>query len=336
MTRPDYAREIRAHLTRPRDLCAKLGLTKHARNQAGDGITIRCPVHQERTPSCSVTRGPDGTIRVRCFGCDFTADALGLIAVVRGIDARSEFRELLIEACHVGGLHHIEAEILAGEARPDRPAPPPLPEPLPPPEFAPADEVRALWDTAIPVTDDTDASGYLVRRRIDPDAVEAAKLLRVLPCGAALPRWARFSGLFWTATGHRMLARLWGAQGQLVSLRAWRITDGDSPKRLPPAGHRCSGHVLANRIAVGMLLGRVRPRRIIVAEGEPDHVVDSLRYPSDAVIGLGSGWWTPELAARVPSGCRVVIRTDPDDAGERYAEQVARTLGDRVEVWRAA
>jgi hypothetical protein len=336
MSRPDFAREVRAHLTNPERLCRALGLTKGMRRQAGDNVLILCPAHRERSPSCSVSSGPDGTVRVRCFGCQWTADALGLVAIVHDLDTRSQFREVLVEACRLFGLHQLEDEITRGEPAPDRKPPPALPPPLPPPEYAPALEVAALWDAADPVTDDCEASGYLVSRRIDPDAVAAANLLRVLPRGAAVPSWARYRGQTWVETGHRLLARLWGADGRCVSLRAWRITAGDSPKRLPPTGHRCSGHVLANRPAVGMLLGKARPRRLVVAEGEPDWTNASLQWPAVAVVGTGSGWWSTELAARVPDGCCVVLWTDPDAAGQRYAEQITKTLGERVEVRRAS
>ena len=59
--------EVRRTLVDPVRVCERLGLAKGARRQS-TGLSIRCPAHAERTPSCSVTRGPDGTIRVRCFG----------------------------------------------------------------------------------------------------------------------------------------------------------------------------------------------------------------------------------------------------------------------------
>lgn len=328
--RPDFAREVRAHLTDPVRLVTLLQLGKAAQRQAS-GVLIRCPVHVEKTPSCSVTRGPDGTIRVRCFGCDFTGDALSLIAVVFDLDIRSDFREVLVEACRLWGLHTLEADILDGRRSPERPVPAPAPPP-PPRTFPPADEVRAVWDSAVSPLKDAAAADYLRSRGISPQKAGRAKLLRVLPEGVELPRWARYRGEPWTRTGHRLLARLWGHDGQLVSLRAWRFTDGDSPKRLPPAGHRCSGHVLANKPAVAMLLGKWKPRRIVVAEGEPDHVVFSLRWSKDVVLGIGSGWWTPEIAARVPQGCRVIAWVDQDEAGQRYAAAIAQSLGDRAEV----
>ena len=90
----DHAVEVRRGLTNPRGLCERLGLLKGAKAQAG-GLSVRCPVHKEHNPSCSVTNGPDGTVRVRCFGCDFSGDGLTLIAQVYGLSLRSDFREVL-------------------------------------------------------------------------------------------------------------------------------------------------------------------------------------------------------------------------------------------------
>jgi len=39
-----------------------LGLADGARRQS-TGLTVCCPWHAERTPSCSVTVGPDQTLR---------------------------------------------------------------------------------------------------------------------------------------------------------------------------------------------------------------------------------------------------------------------------------
>ena len=329
--RQDFAREVKAHITDPVRLVTLLGLAERAQRQAS-GILIRCPAHAENTPSCSVTIGPDGTVRVRCFGCGFTGDALTLISVARDIGLREGFRDVLVEGCRLWGLHSLEAEILDGRRSPARPPPAPPPPPPPPRTFPPSDEVRAVWDAALSPLKDREASDYLRSRGISPQKAGRAQLLRVVPADASLPRWARYRGESWTRTGHRLLARLWSSSGELVSLRAWRFGEGDSPKRLPPAGHRCSGHVLANKPALAMLLGKWRPERIVVVEGEPDHVALALKWQSDAVLGIGSGWWTDDVAARVPDGCRVLAWTDQDDAGRRYTLTIAKSLGDRATV----
>jgi hypothetical protein len=55
--------EIKAALSDPCGVAARLGLTDGARRQAG-GIHVKCPAHDDRSPSCSLTRGRDGRLRV--------------------------------------------------------------------------------------------------------------------------------------------------------------------------------------------------------------------------------------------------------------------------------
>lgn len=107
----DDADRIKYALTDARALCDALHLLgRPGRDwlRQAAGAIVRCPWHDEKTPSCSVTLA-GGTIRVRCFGCGETGDALSLIAVVYRLDVRADFAELLDTAAD-----------LAGVPRPDR------------------------------------------------------------------------------------------------------------------------------------------------------------------------------------------------------------------------
>jgi hypothetical protein len=328
----EYAREVRSAASDPVRLCRGLGLLDGAQRQAR-GLLIRCPSHGERNPSCSVTRGPDGTVRVRCFACDFSGDALHLVAAVFGFDLESDFHEVMAHACEAVGHHGLADEIRGGEPAVNRP-PVSMPEPEPPTDYPPADEIASLWRDSHPVSADPECCAVLVERRIDPVAVMKAKLARAIPKCHLLPRWGVYKSFSWVETGHRLIVRAWDALGAFRSLRSWRVIEGSSPKRLPPAGHRASELVLANRVAVEMLRAETTPGRLLIVEGEPDHLVASLRWPDDAVIGLTSGAWSEAFARRVPSKTEVVILTHHDTAGENYAARVAKTL-DGHAVWRA-
>lgn len=331
----DAVRDVRNALVEPAKLVQALAIGDKAQRQGGGGVLICCPVHGERNPSCSVTRGPDGTVRVRCFACDFSADAIGLVAQVLGLPTRGDgFRETLAEAAELGGLLALASELRGGEPAPrrERPAAPAPELPAPYPD---SEEVTALWEQAVPAGEDALSSGYLVARRIDPDEVDRRKLARALRDAQPLPEWARFHGQSWLETGHRLVLRVFDANGELRSVRACRVIDGESPKRLPPARKRAAELVLANRAAVGMLLGRIRPRRVLLVEGEPDFLTWATRT-DEPVIGIGSGWWSSAFAARIPTGAEVVIRTHADAQGERYAASVAESIGERCQVWRAA
>lgn len=333
MALADHAREVRFALTNPRLLCEKLGLLKGAKAQSGDGVSICCPVHGERNPSMSVTRGPDGTIRVKCFSCDFAGDALTLIAHTNGLSTRSQFREVLALAAEFGGHLGLREEILRGQVVPERQHVA-APEPAPLPEYPPKAEVDALWESAAPVQSDADVWELLRGRGFAPERVDELGLARVLPETATTPPWASYARQSWTQSGHRLLVPMWDASGVMVTLRAWRVTEGDSPKRLPPKGHRATACVMANGLALGMLRRRVCPLRLEIVEGEPDFITACLAYQR-AVIGINSGSWTEEMARRIPPGTHVVLSTHHDEAGERYAEQIAATIGNSVSLWRS-
>ncbi len=332
--RPDYAAEIRRTLVNPRAVCDRLGLMKGALTQTGHGVTINCPAHGERTPSCSVTIGRDGTLRFRCFGCQATGDVLTLVATVHDLDLRGDFKAVLLEAAEIAGLSHVVDELNDRKPYESRPLPE-LPEPGPEREYPPAGEVAEVWAVAGSVVDDPVSGGHLVGRGLNAATVASLDLLRALPVGARLPLWAKYRGRFWTESGHRMIARVYDAAGDFRSVRSWRV-EGDAPaKRLPPAGHKATGLVLANRRAQELLAGaRMAPRLVVVAEGEPDFVTCSIVWPTIAVFGITSGSWSDDFAKRIPMGSEVVVRTHNDQAGDKYANEIIKTVKTRAVVRR--
>jgi hypothetical protein len=337
MNRCDHAQEIKAHFTNARVLCEKLGLLNGATKQSGDGLTVLCPFHSERTGSCSVTRGPDGTVRFRCFGCDKSGDALHLIAAVHQLDISTQFKDVLLAAAEAAGLHAVIAEINGEKPYEKRQIPEPKPSEVPPERAYPAmSEVTGLYSACVSVTTDNAASGHLVGRKLDPDEVSRYDLARVLSRTQQLPRWAAYQGGTWRTSGHRMIVPMYDADGDLRSVRAWRI-EGDAPvKRLPPSGCKATGLVLANQRARALLTERGSPCRILVVEGEPDYITAVLRWHWLPVFGLISGSWGPEFAARIPFGSEVVVMTHHDPAGDKYAELVHRSVRSRAQVIRSA
>lgn len=316
--------EVRRTLVDPVRVCERLGLAKGAVRQAS-GLSIRCPVHAEQTPSCSVTRGPDGTIRAKCFGCSWTGDVLSLVAAARGLDLRRDFRDVLATAAEMWGMTELLAE-LAG-ATPAGPRElPDLPEPEPSRDYPPHAEVEAVWANAVAVDRIEPCQVALALRALFP----GPDLARAVT-GSALPRWARYAGHSWADSGHRIIVPTFDAQGAMRSLRAWHVDrDTKGPKRLPPAGHRATGLVLANPRALDLLRAPSAPTRLIIAEGEPDFLSLCQAYPAATVLGVVNGSWTQAFADRIPFGSLVVIRTHHDEAGDRYAAAIAQTLAGRA------
>jgi hypothetical protein len=307
--------EVRAEISDPRALCAALGIEPSRTERK----KWRCPHHGGG--SLSVTRGPNGGVRARCFGCDFSGDAFGLIAEVRGLDLTRDFPVVLREAAALAGF----------QAETSWSAPPTPKERAYPPQH----EVASLLDECTATVDDQDAAAHLHGRGIEPWLVDELGLARVVPQGAKLPPWASFCGRPWTETGHRLLLPVVDARGEVRSVRAWRLADGNTPKRLPPAGHRAAGLILACPFARGLLGGLTcefaEVPSIVITEGEPDFLTWATSF-SDAneaapvVLGIVAGAWTAEFAARIPSGTRVILRTHHDTAGDRYAADIATSL----------
>jgi len=60
-----------------RELLARDGL-KDVRRQ-GDGYIARCPAHDDRTPSLSISKGEDGRILLHCWAGCATAAVLAAL-----------------------------------------------------------------------------------------------------------------------------------------------------------------------------------------------------------------------------------------------------------------
>jgi len=335
--RTNHAPAIKAALADPKRTLEALGLfgAGRAHQRQAAGFLIRCPVHDDRTPSCSV-QVRDGVLLWKCHSCDASGDVLSLVAAVRGLSLRTDFRGVLVESARLAGLWGVVRELETGEAGD---AAPPISIPAPTlPQAAPESPrtypgtPESFWGHLRPVATVELVADYLRGRAIDPDVVDDRDLARVIPERGELPVWARYQGRSWRETGHRLIVPMFDADGELRSVRAWRIVDGESPKRLPPAGHKASGLVMADQWALAWLRGQRAPKRIVVAEGEPDFCVWATRLndPSLALVGIVSGSWGDAFAARVPIGCRVDVRTDADEAGARYMTEIAASLKRRT------
>jgi hypothetical protein len=326
---------IKEALNDPCDVATRLGLTDQARRQSG-GILVKCPVHGDRRPSCSLTRGGDGTLRVVCFGtgCDLSGDVFRLIAAVEHLDVGGDFAIVLRRAADLAGV-----DIERPPLRRRPPSPPPAPRPPPP-----MNEVRALWDGCRPCSADASVAAWLQSRAVDPALVDLLGLARLLPAGVTGPRWASYRGEArapapWAALGYRVIVPMYDARGDLRSVRARYIGPPrvDLPKALPPSGCGCKGLVMACPVAAIMLAVAGWPwwaeRRVVITEGEPDFLTWATRgaIPRTlAVLGVGgSGQWTDGIADRIPDDSLVIIRTDPDDAGDAYAADITASLRGR-------
>lgn len=175
MIRRDLAREVRLILDDAHELCDRLDLLGgrhgHTWTRTPRGVTILCPAHEERTPSCSVRVADDGTLACCCFACGWTADALGLIAIALHLDITTEFVEVLREGCALAGIpwESRDAGSWTPRPRPARPAPAPDPT-LDGDTF---DRIATIILDACPIEGERAVAEYLESRKLLRPAVSA-------------------------------------------------------------------------------------------------------------------------------------------------------------------
>lgn len=304
----------------------------------------------------------------KCFACDATGDALDLVALCLGgrrfrkLDAarKAEVKAWCVRylklAAESGTRHFRVAHS--------------TPAPSIAADYPPDSEVRALWESAFRVDWDRDVSAFLLRRGLDPTALADRDLVRAIASQSALPSWAKFESRSWHAAGYRMLTLWRDETGAARSITARQVfADASGPKSVAPSGHARGGLVFACELGRRVLAYGCHPSRwpverasdapfaiapaewwpasesliVVVVEGEPDALTwtteygDAAEHPP-AVLGLVAGAWTRAIADRIPDGSHVVIATDHDDQGEKYARHVVQTFDGRaVEIsrWRA-
>jgi hypothetical protein len=336
------------------DVARGLGLDLRGRGRS----LSPCPGCGEDRRGSGDKRGPIGLTRDgggwACHRCDAKGDGLALASwVLNGGPLEGRERAATVRAfyaaqgwCEPAG----DANRTTVRRSPPR-RPRPAPEPPPARERTP-EEVGALWSRCVRVCDDGgEVAAYLEGRGIPAGAVEDLDLARALPADAILPPWAGRAGRPWPISGHRLIVPLFDSAGVLVTLQAVAVNPAE-PSKLWPRGGGPAGAVFADPLA-RLWLSRepmgdgsdpaeaVRRYGLVVAEGAPDFLTWATNWgeaceDAPAVVAVAAGSWTAELAARVPDGTNVTLATHPDKAGDRYAQEVARSLSGRCSLrrWR--
>jgi len=239
------------------------------------------------------------------------------------------------------------------EGQPVRAAPVRQGRPPAPREPLPAEEVRAVWDSAGPVTKDPEAVAWLERFKLDPRTIVKLDLARVLPFGARVPTWAarwvkKGPSGFGPMPSWRLVFPAYDTRGRLASLRARTLVhpapvgrNGKAEKELAPDGtNTAAGFILADERGRRLLAGdpaatkRVRRLGLLIAEGTKDLLTVATEKGAPPVLSIYAGSWTNEHAERIPAGSTVIVATHSDDGGDKYADTIWQTLHARCELTR--
>jgi 5S rRNA maturation endonuclease (ribonuclease M5) len=330
-----------ASTAKPRDWCAglrALGVVRVAEAFGGRLVDESTPRHGlTPCPACKAetrhTKRNDkrGAVVLvadgdgwKCIQCDTKGDAVrwAAYATTGQPRANAEVRK----ACAHAGL-------LGGAASGLTPRPRLVTGPTI--EYPPHAEVLRLLAACGDVTTEPQAAAWLLSMPLDTAVVSDLGAVAALPDKAVVPAWARFKGRPWPQAGYRLVAPLADAQGALRSVHARRTANTQTPKGLNPAGHATRGLVLACPRARSWSSGKASPAKVVVAEGLRDWLVAMYRNHAKggaaATVGIvGPGSWLQAHADRVPDGCRVVVATDHDETGDKYAKRIAETLNPRM------
>jgi DNA primase len=328
---PDDAAELRRALDDPERLCTGLGLAENARRQRS-GLLVLCPWHKERGPSCSVRRGPDGTVQVKCFGCGHTGDALSLIAAVLGLDITRNFGAVLTEASRI-------ADLPLGQRAPQPRLGPAALSPLPDATFA---DLAALLLQLGRLDDGSlvaDVTRYLAGRRLldlaradgwaalPPAPVQRAwiaGLLREIFGADVIARSGLVRGDEFMEPAARLMIPWRDPTGTVATIqrrrldkrrRAYVIPPGRSPRW--PYGAHWLRDAPAD-VPVALVEGAVDALACRELAARRGRVVIPLGVP-------GVGAWMPRWAD-LARGRLALVAFDADAAGDAVVEEIAADL----------
>ena len=305
---------------------------------------------------------PDGK-GWRCFQCDASGDVLDFVAAQRhgkrwrelGSSAKTEVRDWCLRWL---GMSTLSSNY--GDAVPRTRTSPIISSAETPPTYPPPNEIEAFWNRCVRVDEVPAVAAYLASTSIDAQIVADRDLARALHPDVSLsdlPSWthrplARNAMSSWAQDGRLLIVQQVDARGIVRSVlgRQVKATDSKAPKSLPPKGFERRGLVLACELGRQVLATGRRPEwwpdnqplRIEVCEGEKKWLLRITRKPAELalrgdadecapiVLGVVSGAWTNELAARIPDGSRLFVTPDANNAGAEYATKILQSMEARV------
>ena len=312
-TRSDWFAEVRAAAPHVTEVAERLGLG--VRRQRF-GPCPACGRDDRNHPSVTARHGGAGWM---CAGCKATGDVIQLAAWrITGTarPAGSSWGEVRSWFAAQGWCSGDGA--VGSWVAPPRREVPKLPYPD-------RDELLSLLRACRPVEDVREVKAWCEARGI-VGRVHGA----VLPDVHPWPAWWPFRARPW-----RLVCPMVDAMGAVTSIHARATEDeGGRGKTRCPFERRGDGLFFADPlVARPMLRAQATPARVVVVEGITDYLAAARHATQDnggtAVLGGISGSFGAMAQACIPEAATVYAWTDADEAGDRYATEIARALKGR-------
>ncbi|MEM1007371.1 MAG: hypothetical protein AAGJ35_00070 [Myxococcota bacterium] len=204
------------------------------------------------------------------------------------------------------------------------------------PNYPPQQQVQAVWEQSISVTQDPQVRKKLRQWSISPETLEHLDLARVLPRNYPIPPWMSARGRSWLE-GWRLLIPARDPQGNIRSFKARWIHEPPPPaglKSTSPKGFQIKGLLATNHHATLLLQQQhpiQEPLHIWFLEGEKDllcHCSQQFNTQKQAAFAIWAGSWNTDFAQAITKNPQhnLLFALDHDNTGQRYRKHILRTL----------
>jgi len=206
----------------------------------------------------------------------------------------------------------------------------------------PQDELRSLWAATLSIIEGLNLApeysdhlnDWLIKKDLSPVLCSKLNLVRVLPARPDY-NWPDWWPMFW-ANDYRLAAPVYEMDGTFASIHSRTCCDEkQKPKTRWPRGYKAGGLLMANPMAVKMMRGDPLDfggdiPGLLVCEGFTDFLRGALTAMNEGlalpIIAGTSGCFRSLREMKIPEGLNIFIATDPDDAGDEYADIISKQL----------
>ena len=265
--------------------------------QGGGPWTGRCPAHEDKTASLSISVGDSGHLIVNCFAmCSFPA-------IVRAMGhQQTDFFDVEVD------LENVKTVAPGAAALPD------VSELL---------DLKAYCTTAHDAYLDSPAEVY-VNTRFGIDTDLAAKLMLGYDDGSV--EWPRVSRERYHDQP-RLVVPFMTADGVIVAMQGRRLGDGESPKWCGPSNPT----VNTSWATTAVWLAPTDDADLVVCEGAADYLTAVASDVSVMAIrgaSLAGNQRVRDVILAIGQDRRILVAGDADAAGQMFSDKIARFCTD--------